>query len=75
MFGVPPEAFGAINRTRAKDPMDAKSREYALQTSLEPIGVPLVIEKLVALPKVIPIVTPVAMKGGSQAQSPSQLAG
>ena len=55
--------------------MDAKSREYALQTSLEPIGVPLVIEKLVALPKVIPIVTPVAMKGGSQAQSPSQLAG
>ncbi len=75
IFGVKPETLGGINRTRAKDPMDAKSREYALQTSLEPVGVPLVIEKLVAIPKVIPIVAPVPMKGGSQAQSPSQLAG
>ena len=75
MLGVKPEVLGGINRTRAKDPMDAKSREYALQTSLEPVGVPLVIEKLVAIPKVVPIVAPVPMKGGSQAQSPSQLAG
>ena len=75
ILGVKPEVLGGINRTRAKDPMDAKSREYALQTSLEPVGVPLVIEKLVAIPKVIPIVAPVPMKGGSQAQSPSQLAG
>ena len=55
-LGVNPEALGGIlSRSRMTNPLDEKSRELALQSSIEIQQMPIVIEKLVEIPKGIPI--------------------
>lgn len=55
-LGVDPTVLGGqMSRSRMKNPLDEKSRELALQTKIEVQQVPIVIEKLVAIPKGVPI--------------------
>ena len=55
-LGVDPTVIGGqLSRSRMKNPLDEKSRELALQTKIEVQQVPIVIEKLVAIPKGVPI--------------------
>ena len=55
-LGVNPEALGGqLSRSRITNPLDEKSRELALQSSIEIQQMPIVIEKLVEIPKGIPI--------------------
>jgi len=55
-LGVDPMVLGGVlSRSRMTNPLDEKSREYALQTKIEVQQMPIVIEKLVAIPKAVPI--------------------
>ena len=55
-LGVNPEVLGGfLSRSRMTNPLDEKSRELALQSSIEIQQMPIVIEKLVEIPKGIPI--------------------
>jgi murein DD-endopeptidase MepM/ murein hydrolase activator NlpD/uncharacterized protein YqgC (DUF456 family) len=55
-LGVDPTVLGGqMSRSRMRNPMDEKSRELALQTKIEVQQVPIVVEKLVAIPKGVPI--------------------
>ena len=55
-IGVNPEVLGGVlSRARAMNPLDEKSREYALQSSIEIQQMPIIVEKLVEIPKGVPI--------------------
>ena len=66
-LGVKPEVLGGfINRSKIQNPLDEKSREYALQTSIEITQVPIIIERLVEIPKPVPINNFVPVKQPAQ---------
>jgi hypothetical protein len=66
-LGVDPMVLGGVlSRSRMTNPLDEKSREYALQTKIEVQQMPIVIEKLVAIPKGVPINNYVPVKQGAR---------
>ena len=63
-LGVNPSVLGVsrpLGSTLGRNMADS-SREYAMQTSLEFIPIPVIIEKLTPIPKPVPINTPVPVK-------------
>lgn len=66
-LGVKPEVLGGfVSRSKIQNPLDEKSREYALQTSIEITQVPIIIERLVEIPKPVPINNFVPVKQPAQ---------
>ena len=75
-LGVNPQVLGVMNnlgtsRMSAASMTDA-SREYAMQTSLEFIPLPVIIEKLTPIPRPIPINNPVPVPQPQKQQKQEQ---